>query len=261
MATLCLTFDNMGNAKAIHDGLAQGPDRGEPGLAVGYPRLLALLDELGLHGTFFLEGWNAVHHPDRVLDLAQRGHEVAMHGWMHERFADLDAAAAADCIHRAHAAFRGIGLAPTGFRAPGGLRGLHAEPVLAQLGYRYDSSMGSAAEAAPDRIAALPGRLPSGLAHVPWHEALVDSIQYLRSARPPSPAELEASWMAAIDAVARDGGTTTLVVHAYVSGVDDERFAAVRNVLRHARRRGDIDFCTAAELAERVPPPATSGVS
>ena len=43
-----------------------------------------------------------------------------------------------------------------------------------------------------------------------------------------------------------------MVMHAYVSAVDEARFAVVRKVLTHARRRGDIHFITAGALAEGV---------
>ena len=240
--TLCLTFDNMGRARDIGEGRASAPDPDEPSLALGYPRLLGLLDELGLRGTFFIEGWNGLHHPDRVEELAKRGHEVGLHGWVHERFASLDKLRAEQLLHDGTAAFSRIGLRPKGFRAPGGERGAHTVPVLQALGFRYDSS--SAAGDAPQ-----PSLLAPGLAHVPWREEMVDSIQYLRHpVRPRTPAELEALWVSRIDSTLE---TITVVIHAFVSGVDEERFAVVRRVLTHARERG-MEIVTAGDLAERV---------
>ena len=253
-ATLCLTFDNMGRAKDIADGRAGAPDANEPGLAIGYPRLLALLDELGLEGTFFIEGWNGLHHPDRIEELARRGHEVGLHGWVHEKFGSLDRLRAEQVLHDGTAALSRLGIKPAGFRAPGGVRGPHAAAILPTLGYRYDSSSDSDGEPPQaDYFSVAPGLLAPGLAHVPWRAAMVDSIQYLRHpVRPRTPAEIEASWIDAIDRTAACGGTTTVVIHAFVSGVDEARFAAVRNVLTHARRRGDVDIVTARQLAERV---------
>lgn len=243
--TLCLTFDNMGRAREIAEGLAAAPDAAEPGLAVGYPRLLGLLDELGLRGTFFIEGWNGLHHPDRVEELAQRGHEVGLHGWVHERFASLERLRAEQLLHDGTAALARIGLRPKGFRAPGGERGKHTVPVLQALGFRYDSS-----SAAGD--AAQPSMLAPGLAHIPWHAEMVDSIQYLRHpVRPRTPAELERMWWAKLNHAAEEKKVITIVIHAFVSGVDDERFAVVRRVLTHARERG-MDIITAGTLAERV---------
>jgi peptidoglycan/xylan/chitin deacetylase (PgdA/CDA1 family) len=240
--TLCLTFDNMGRARDIGEGRASAPDPDEPSLAIGYPRLLALLDELGLRGTFFVEGWNGLHHPERVGELAKRGHEVGLHGWVHERFASLDKLRAEQLLHDGTAALARIGLRPKGFRAPGGERGAHTVPVLQALGFRYDSS--SAAGDAPQ-----PSLLAPGLAHVPWREEMVDSIQYLRHpVRPRTPAELEAQWKRLLDA---EQGVITIVIHAFVSGVDEERFAVVRRVLTYARERG-MEIVTAGTIAERV---------
>lgn len=248
--TLCLTFDNMGRAREIGEGLASTPDALEPGLAIGYPRLLALLEKLDLHGTFFIEGWNGLHHPERVQELAERGHEVGLHGWVHEKFALLGKARAEQVLHDGTASLARLGIRAVGFRAPGGLRGIHAISILKSLGYRYDSSTDVESDGSD---VSEPCMLAPGLVHIPWRYAMVDSIQYLRHpVRARTPHELEAKWLAAIDRAARTGSMITVVIHAYVSGVDDERFAVVRKVLTHARDRGDIEVTTAGVIAERV---------
>lgn len=237
----------MGQAQAIAEGRASGPDAGEPGLAIGYPRLLGLLEDLELRGTFFIEGWNALHHPDRVEALAERGHEVALHGWMHERFASLDEAGARRVLEKGTSALERLGIRPRGFRAPGGVRGRHTTAILRSLGFRYDSSTD-----ADDRLTQ-PGLLAPGLAHIPWREEMVDSIQYLRHpVRPRTPQEMEGLWQEGIQAAAQQAQLVTLVIHAHVSGVDAERFAVVRRVLEQARRRGDLEITTAGTIAERV---------
>jgi len=243
LSTLCLTFDNMGRAREIAEGLASRPDPDEPSLAIGYPRLLALLDELDLKGTFFIEGWNALHHPERVQELAQRGHEVGLHGWVHERFGALDAKRAEQLLYDGTAAMESIGLRPRGFRAPGGARGEHTAAILKSLGFAYDSSSGP-------NDAPQPSLLAPGLAHVPWRPEMVDSIQYLRHpTRARTPGELEAAWLHEIDRV-KPGETLTIVIHAFVSGVDDERFAVVRKVLGRARER--LRVKTAGSVADLV---------
>jgi peptidoglycan-N-acetylglucosamine deacetylase len=47
------------------------------------PEFLDELDALGWKATFFMLGSNAVAHPDLVTEVAQRGHEVAVHGYTH----------------------------------------------------------------------------------------------------------------------------------------------------------------------------------
>ena len=61
------------------------------------PRLLALLDEVELKATFFVEGRNAELYPDAPRELHGAGHEVAFHGWRHEPWGGLEPAESASC--------------------------------------------------------------------------------------------------------------------------------------------------------------------
>jgi peptidoglycan-N-acetylglucosamine deacetylase len=247
----------MGRAREIAQGKASKPDDREPSLAIGYPRLLGLLEALGLHGTFFIEGWNALHHPDRILELLERGHEVGLHGWIHEDFATLDKQQCERCLYDGTAAFARIGIRPHGFRAPGGHRDKHAIEILRALGYSYDSSTEHSQSSeieATDFVGTLePTWLAPGLAHVPWRYTMVDSIQYLRhDDRARTPRELEESWLAMIDRAADTRSVMTLVIHAYVSGVNEQRFETIRNVLTYAASRQDLIVCTAHQLLKRL---------
>src|SRR6266404_457862 len=90
-ALACFTFDNMAEAADVGSGLRPGPrdDGADPSLAEGYPRLYEMLATTGVRATFFVEGWNGVHHPDAVAEIVRRGHELGMHGWVHERWSEL----------------------------------------------------------------------------------------------------------------------------------------------------------------------------
>jgi polysaccharide deacetylase family protein (PEP-CTERM system associated) len=48
-------------------------------------RILDLLAEGGASATFFTLGWIAERHPELVRRIAAAGHEVASHGYGHER--------------------------------------------------------------------------------------------------------------------------------------------------------------------------------
>ncbi|WP_432162955.1 polysaccharide deacetylase family protein [Streptomyces tendae] len=49
------------------------------------PQFLDVLDRLGVRATFFVLGENAARHPVLARELVRRGHEIAVHGWSHDR--------------------------------------------------------------------------------------------------------------------------------------------------------------------------------
>ncbi|MEU6281334.1 polysaccharide deacetylase family protein [Streptomyces sp. NPDC047028] len=49
------------------------------------PRFLDALDALGVRATFFVLGENVARHPALAVETVRRGHELAVHGWTHER--------------------------------------------------------------------------------------------------------------------------------------------------------------------------------
>src|SRR5690349_21109929 len=52
-------------------------------------RILGLLDSKGIKATFFTLGWIAERYPAMVRDIVARGHELASHGYGHERASNL----------------------------------------------------------------------------------------------------------------------------------------------------------------------------
>jgi peptidoglycan-N-acetylglucosamine deacetylase len=123
MTPITLTFDNLGEATALERGTWDGatPLGADPSVTVALPRLLDELDRHGLSATFCVEAINCGLYPAAVRELAARGHEVAMHGWRHERWAELGVERERELLRRSTRAFAGLGLAPTGFRPPGGV--------------------------------------------------------------------------------------------------------------------------------------------
>lgn len=108
-------------------------------------RILAMLDEAGVKATFFTLGWIAERHPQLVRDIVAAGHELASHGYGHERASDLSPTAFGDDVRRAKQLLEDIGgVEVRGYRAPSfsiGTNNLWAFDVLAEAGYRYSSSV------------------------------------------------------------------------------------------------------------------------
>ena len=107
--------------------------------------VLALFDRAGVKGTFFTLGWVAERFPALIRRIADAGHEVASHGWDHQRVFTMDAATFRADLRRArHAIEDAGGVRITGYRAPSfsiDQRTPWAHPVLAEEGYSYSSSV------------------------------------------------------------------------------------------------------------------------
>ena len=108
-------------------------------------RILDLLAAQGTQATFFTLGWIAERYPDLIRRIVREGHELASHGYGHERASDLDEAAFSQDIRRAKALLEDLsGTAVTGYRAPSfsiGTGNLWAFDCLARAGYLYSSSI------------------------------------------------------------------------------------------------------------------------
>jgi len=108
-------------------------------------RILALLDERQTKATFFTLGWIAERYPQLVRAIVAGGHELASHGYGHERVSDLNPQTFAEDIGRAKKLLEDLGgQAVLGYRAPSfsiGERNLWAFDTLLEQGYRYSSSV------------------------------------------------------------------------------------------------------------------------
>jgi polysaccharide deacetylase family protein (PEP-CTERM system associated) len=108
-------------------------------------RVLDVCAAASVRATFFVLGWVAERHPALVRRIADAGHEVASHGFGHELVYDLSPAAFRADLRRARVAIEdAAGVRVTGYRAPSfsiTRRSLWAFDILAEEGYRFDSSV------------------------------------------------------------------------------------------------------------------------
>lgn len=90
----------------------EGRQRGGPGrVALSFDdgptplteQYLDVLEQLGVRATFFLVGELCAEHPEWVRAIAERGHELAGHGYTHRRFTTLSRAALASELTRTSA--------------------------------------------------------------------------------------------------------------------------------------------------------------
>jgi len=108
-------------------------------------RILDLMGEHGAQGTFFTLGWLAERFPNMVRRIVDEGHELASHGYGHERATEQSPQAFTADITLAKAVLEDIaGTAVRGYRAPSfsiGPGNPWALECIAAAGYRYSSSI------------------------------------------------------------------------------------------------------------------------
>jgi polysaccharide deacetylase family protein (PEP-CTERM system associated) len=138
-------------------------------------RILALFEAHGVKATFFTLGWIAERYPQVVRAIVAGGHELASHGYGHQRAGDQGRAEFDNDIRSSKALLEDLGGVPvSGYRAPSfsiGHANLWALDVLREAGYRYSSSIYPIAHdhyGMPDapRFAFYPNG-PDGLLEVP----------------------------------------------------------------------------------------------
>ena len=115
---------------------------GQYGMTHGLPRLLGLLDELGIKATFFVPGKTAETYPEQIQELVEKGHEIACHGYEYENFGLLDYEEQRVRIQKAVEAIENAcGKKPAGFRAPMGDLMLETLNIAREYGMEYSSDL------------------------------------------------------------------------------------------------------------------------
>jgi peptidoglycan/xylan/chitin deacetylase (PgdA/CDA1 family) len=242
-ATVAVTFDNLGEASDLERGWwpEDEPLGAHHSVTKALPRLLEALDEAGLRATFFVEGLNTELYPETLVDLDARGHEVACHGWRHENWARLDPETERASLARSVEGMRALGLAPAGFRPPGGGLTPATPALLRELGFGYCSP---AAGVTAGDVPVLPFR---------WE--LLDAYHYLPhfAARrgqeaPLPPSALRERVFRALDEA---DGFLALLFHPFLADTE-EQLAVIRDALARVRELVDAGAVHGAPCRELV---------
>lgn len=108
-------------------------------------RILEMLAVNDTKATFFTLGWIAERYPQLIRKIVQEGHELASHGYGHERASDQSEEAFYSDIHLAKIVLEDLSDGEVnGYRAPSfsiGTGNLWAFDCLVRAGYRYSSSI------------------------------------------------------------------------------------------------------------------------
>lgn len=108
-------------------------------------KILDLLEKSGVRATFFILGYIAERHPGIVKDVVRGGHEVATHGYFHQRVFQMTPDAFREDLVRSMEAISAVAGRPVvGYRAPMwsiNRNTLWAIEILREEGILYDSSV------------------------------------------------------------------------------------------------------------------------
>ena len=145
-------------------------DQPRPSFERQMRRILDFLSEIDARVTFFVLGMTARNYPHLVEEIASAGHELACHGYAHGRvYSQSRDEFRRDVEESVELIVRLGGRQPVGYRAPAfsiNRRTPWAYEILAELGFRYDSSQYDSPRI-PERIRGVPStpyrlELPGG---------------------------------------------------------------------------------------------------
>ena len=112
------------------------------GPKVGVPRILELLQQKGVQATFFVPGYTAEQYPALIRRIHDEGHEIGVHGYLHEKPSDLDdLEEEAALVKTCQILKENTGKKPVGYRAPWWDMKQSTPALLARHGMGYDSSL------------------------------------------------------------------------------------------------------------------------
>ena len=110
---------------------------------VDYTRqVFELFDTYNIRATFFILGQMAEFYPDLVREIADRGHEIASHGYLHEDATRLGRKKFIKQVGHAKKLLEDLsGQKVVGYRAPNLVLTDWLFEALDELGFEYDSSI------------------------------------------------------------------------------------------------------------------------
>jgi peptidoglycan/xylan/chitin deacetylase (PgdA/CDA1 family) len=226
---------------------------GEFGRRVGVPRVLSVLEKHDVKATFFMPAVCALIDPDEPRRILGRGHEIGMHGYIHENTSLLDAATERDLMLRAHDILAKAGdTDPVGFRASHWDLSPSTIAIVREMGLLYDSSM----MADDSCYELLVDGQPSGVVEIPVDWVRDDAVYLLFNRNPPtrpylSPDDVLKIFIRELDMAIDEGGVFEVDLHPFVIGYRSRIFI-LDELVRHAKARGPVWFATHAELASYV---------
>ena len=248
-AMLCFDVDGETTALSEDQSLARRRtlmSQCEYGPRIGVPRLLGLVKHLEVPATFFIPGYIAEQHPRMVEAIVAAGHEIGLHGYLHEKLAYLQETQEEEILLRSiEILTRLTGARPVGYRAPW----FETNPWTATLLQRHQLLYG-ASEMGDD----VPYFHPNGLVEIPGQWLLEDWEQFAFNAdpawgfTPENCGKVFDLWWREFAAMHDYGCCFVLTLHPWLSG-RPSRVQLLEDLVHAMRAKGNVWFARGREIA------------
>ena len=223
---------------------------GEYGTRVGVPRILAVLEKYAVPATFYVPAVSAMIYPDEQRRIIAEGHEIGIHGWIHELNSVLPYEAERDLMLRSADTLEKVsGVRPVGLRTPSWDFSWNTLAIEQEMGLLYDSSLMSD----EDCYELLLDGQPCGVIELPVEWVRDDAVYFmmnrfsaLRPYTPPT--DVLDIFRREFEAAYEDGGLFQLTMHPHVIGYRS-RIWIIEELIRLAQSRPGVWFATHAEVA------------
>jgi len=224
---------------------------GQYGNRVAIPRILSLLRKYEVAASFYVPAVVALLYPDEQRQIAAEGHEIGVHGWIHELNSGLGYESERDLMLRSSDVLEKVtGTRPVGMRTPSWDFSPHTLRIAREMELAYDSSL----MADEDCYELLLDGEPTGVVELPVEWVRDDAVYFwmnrFQAQRPYTPpTDVFDIFRRELEAAHREGGIFQLTLHPHVIGYRS-RIWIVEELIRHARSLGDVWFATHAQVVQ-----------
>jgi peptidoglycan/xylan/chitin deacetylase (PgdA/CDA1 family) len=246
-----LSFDSDHETNELRDG-GKSIGRlswGQYGARVGVPRIAALLARHDVRASFYVPAVAALTYPDEQRALVAAGHEIGIHGWIHELNSILPYEIERDLMLRASDTLTKItGTRPVGLRTPSWDLSPSTLRIEKEMGLLYDSSL----MADEDCYEILLNGESSGVVELPVEWVRDDAVYFMmnrfQAQRPYTPpTDVFDIFRREFDAAYDEGGIFQLTCHPHIIGYRS-RIWILDELIRHARAKKNVWFATHEEV-------------
>jgi peptidoglycan/xylan/chitin deacetylase (PgdA/CDA1 family) len=224
--------------------------QGQYGARAGIPRILRTLERHGVPATFFMPAVSAMLNPGEVKAVADAGHEIGLHSWIHEFNSRLDHETERNLALRARDVLERLsGRRPVGMRTASWDFSPWTLSIIREMELLYDSSM--MADDEPYEL--LDRGEPTGIVELPveWirDDAVYFNMDRSASLRPYGGPEMVFDiFRRELEVAFDEGGMFLLTMHPHHIG-HRSRIWILDAIIAAAKAKGSVWFATHADIA------------